>query len=202
MIRSPGEERVEQPAVGDRPGGGQRVGERDARDDAVQDAGVGVGDLVLLDGAARAAPADGELHRPVGVDEVLLHHHRGLGRDDRGAVVVEHVERGRRDGVTQRQELIVEHAARGGALVVAGVAAATEGVDELAVPARVGTKRRRGLAVVQRRDLVDASVDYPGLQPHDVRHALAVHARHGQVSRDSEVGSASGTNAPAVFLYR
>src|SRR6201999_3731538 len=49
-----GEEVVQQPAVVDRTGGGQRVGERDARDDPVHDARVLVGDRVLLDGTAGA----------------------------------------------------------------------------------------------------------------------------------------------------
>ena len=43
--------------------------------------------------------------------------------------------------------------------------------------------RRRGLPVVQRRDLVNGAVDGPGLHPDDERDRPAVNRRRGQVGR-------------------
>ena len=58
---------------------------------------------------AGAAPADRVRHRAVLVDEMLLGHHRGLGRDRDAAVVVEHVQRVRRHRVPLAEKQVLLH---------------------------------------------------------------------------------------------
>ena len=105
--------------------------------------GIVVPDQVLLDRAARAAPADRVLRLPVRLGEMLLHHQRDLGRDHLAAVVVVDVQGRRRDGVTAGEEEVGEHASVARSLVVADVAAAAERVDKPFVPAGLVRERAR-----------------------------------------------------------
>ena len=96
--RSPGGRVLEvspgQVIVGQLLTGRPRVGERALGKDALIDAGVGVGDLLLHERAARAAGPDREAQRAVGLDQVLLGHHQRLGLEREVAVVTGVVKRG------------------------------------------------------------------------------------------------------------
>ena len=182
---------VQQPRVGDhRDGAEADVREAAARNDAVEQAGVVVGDLVVLVRPARAAPADGVLRRAVAFHEALLHHHHGLGRQHVVAVVGVDVEAGGGDRVPLAEHDVVGHAARAVTLPEPAVhAAAAEGVDEPPVPAGQGGPgiRFAGRRLVQHRDLVDRTVDGAGLDAHDVRHG-----RPGQRGSGREIGRPCG----------
>ena len=103
------------------------------------------------------------------------------------AVLAEIVERvvSHREALTQCQilqcigvALRSAHRAHGSALAIPAAAAAlAEGVDELAVEGCGRGESRRRCRVVGRIidhcDLVDAAVDDPGFQPHDIRHLRA-----------------------------
>ena len=182
---------VQQPRVGDhRDGAEADVREAAPRNDAVEQAGVVVGDLVVLVRPARAAPADGVLRRAVAFHEALLHHHHGLGRQHVVAVVGVDVEAGGGDRVPLAEHDVVGHAARAVTLPEPAVhAAAAEGVDEPPVPAgrRGPGVRCGGRRLVQHRDLVDRAVDRAGLDAHDVRHG-----RPGQRGRGCEIGRPCG----------
>ena len=152
-----------------------------ARDDAVEEAGVVLGDHQLLDGAARAAPA----HRPDGrpaqlLDQAFLDHRHGLGRQHVVAVDAEGVQRRGRVRVALREHVVVEHRGRTqGALVVTRAAAAAELIAQAPVPAAAGLA-----AVGQDRPAVDGAVDRAGLDAHDVVDGLArARGRLGQVGR-------------------
>ena len=143
---------------------------------------------MVLVRAARAAPADGEPGRAVGLDEALLDHHHRLGREQVVAVVAEDVEARRRHRVALAQHDVVGHAAGRRPLAEPAVhAAAAERVDEPPVPPRGRLPRvGRGLAggVVEHRDLVDGAVDGPGLDAYDVGRLAAVEGRRaGEVRR-------------------
>jgi hypothetical protein len=84
------------------------VGEAVEHHDAVEQARVGVGDHALLHRRAGAAPAHRVEHRAVGLDEALLDHHHGFGRDDVVAVLPEVVERGVRNREALAQRQVVE----------------------------------------------------------------------------------------------
>ena len=78
-------------------------GNEHGRQDPLVDAGVGVGDLLLGQRAARAAGADRVAQRPVLLDQVLLGHDQRLGLRGDVAVVAGVVERGRHHREAARQ---------------------------------------------------------------------------------------------------
>ena len=184
---------VEEPGIGEREDRRRcHVGEARGDDDAVEDAGVVVGGLVALVGAAGAPGADRVDRFAVRLDEPLLHHDVRLRREEVVAVVAEDVERSRGDGVSHPEESLVEDDAGSGALAEPPAPApAAVRVDELPVPSRA---RRPGVGrgvggVVEDRALVDGPVDRAGLHPDDDRNGLPVERRGpGHVGRPGRVG--------------
>ena len=172
---------VQEPRVGQREDGRRgHVREAGTDDDAVEHAGIVVGRLVALIRAARPTGADGEDRRPVALDEPLLHHHVGLGRQQVVAILPEDVERCRRHRIPAVEQPVAQHAAGAASLLIpAAAAAATVGVDQLAVPpGAAGPRVRCRLGrVVQHSALVDGAVHRPGLHPHDERHGVPVGCR-------------------------
>jgi hypothetical protein len=170
---------LEPEAVGDLDPGAPRVRERQRRDQAVRDPRIDVADLELTDRAARTAGAEREAQRADRLDDVLLGHHRGLGGEDRIAVVPELVQRRGRDGIALPQPRRVHHVGRRRALGVVRVAARAKRVVELAVEALLRIPRR-DLAerrIVEDRERVQAAVDRSGLEAHDVAHDVALIVR-------------------------
>ena len=180
---------VEKPGVGHhRDGAEADVREAAARNDAVEQAGIVVGDLVVLVRPAGAAPPDRVARRPVRLDEALLDEHHRLRGQQVVAVVAVDVEAGRRDRVALPQHRVVGDAARACSLAVPAVhAAAAQRVDEPPVPPRRGGPRIRlrmaGPGGVQHGDLVDGPVRGAGLDADDVRHLPAGEGRRGRVGR-------------------
>ena len=159
----------EQRAIRDRGSKCHRVRVAGARDDPIQKAGIVLGDQVLLHRAARSADSDGVNGNSEALDEMLLDHHRRLGRDDVVAVVAEDIERRHRHRVSVRNR---GHVLQGGtdlALAIPGAAAPAEPVHQAAVPARggapwVGEIVRR---IVEERNLVNRSIDRARLNSND-----------------------------------
>ncbi len=130
-------------------------------------------DHVLHDAAAGAAVADGEADRgAVRLDDVLLEHRQGLGRDRLVDVLAVHEQAVVRDRVAAGQRRVVQHGRRRARAVV-GARARAEGHEQLVVPGRQG----RLLRVEQHRDEVVAAVLHAVLGPHDVAHRLALVGR-------------------------
>ena len=165
---------VHQPhAIDDLHVGRDRVGKIAARLDAVEQTGEGRSSRVLLDRAAGAAIAERVLDFAVVVDDVLLHHHQGLGDEDAigvveriGEAVVDDHEAARKRGVIGPVLLAAELKAR-----LTGRRA--EGVDHLAVPLRLRRQRRPRLRlgrVEQHGDVVDAPVQRAAFDAHDIGH--------------------------------
>ena len=164
--------------------GRPRVGEAAGRQDALVDARVRVGDLLLRERAARAAGADRVADLAVLLDEPLLRHHHRLGLGGDVAVVPGVVQRGRHHGEAARQRRVVLDVRRGAGLVVDPAARAV-GDQELVVEPVLRLPRRERLGrVVQDRDLVLVAVLVAGLDAHDVGNRLAlVRGRRGDVGR-------------------
>ena len=141
---------------------------------------------VLLDRAAGAAEADGVERQPVGLDEPLLRHDRGLAAEHEVVVRRRPIARGVDHGVALGQGRVVEVAAAADRpLLVPDRDAAVEGVEQPPVPERdVG----RGRGVTGRRedrDRVDEAVDRPLLAADHVRDRPAVEQRRlGDVRRE------------------
>ena len=165
-------------------GGAPRVGEAALRQDPLVDAGIGVGDLLLNERAARAAGADGVTDRPVPLGHQLLGDHERLGLGHQVAVVAGVVQGVRGDSEAAAERVLEQHVGRA-AHLVGGVATGAVGQDEFAVVAGVALGRvdRRG-RVCQRRDLVLVADADTGLQADDERHLSAgVGRRRGDVGR-------------------
>ncbi len=170
--------------TGRRPG----VRERAGRQDAVIDAGVGVGDPVLRQRAAGAARADREAHRAVLLDHALLGHQQRLGLGGDVAVVAGVVGSGghHRKAAAERLLTGVERDERDRHRVVLRDAGRTvHAVGDVAIAAvrdqqlvRVLRLRRvqgpRFAWVEQRGDLVLVTRDVAGLDADDERHRGAV----------------------------
>jgi hypothetical protein len=82
---------VEQPGIGEVDETGGRVGEARRGHDPVEEARVVVRCLVALVRAPGPACPDREARHTVALDEALLDHHDGLGREQIVAVVRENV---------------------------------------------------------------------------------------------------------------
>ena len=63
-------------------GDGGQVGKRGVWGNGVEKTRIVLGDVVLLDGTTRRAGGDREFRKAVLLDEAVLDHHRGLGRND------------------------------------------------------------------------------------------------------------------------
>ena len=130
---------------------------------------------VGVDGAARAAAANGELHRAVGVGDVLLHHHHRLAHHHAVGVAcrVGHAVGDHHHAAAQLQ--VAARPGGGGAGLTARLAGAgAEVEDHLAVPAGLRGQRVPALGgVVQHGDVVDAAVHGAALHAHDVGHGDA-----------------------------
>ena len=174
----------EQPAVDDLDRGRPRIRERARRQDAVEDAGIVVRGLLLVDRAARAAAADRVADRAVLLDDALLRHHHRLGLHDEIAVLRVVVERGGPHHEPALQRLVDHHVGRDG-LAVMRAAARAAGDVGLAVPAGLRRPRRPRLRrVEQHRDLILAAILRAGFASHDVRNGLAlVGRRRADVAR-------------------
>ena len=163
----------------------------DRRDDAVDQARIGIGDDLLLHRAARCAVAHREDRHAEFLDELLLDLVGALGRNDRVGARAERVERRRGDGVAVvdvpgqaavgvtdplgRDVQVAEATAH---VVAVGARAGTEAVQQLAVPSRVaavaGGGERARRRIVRDRDDVGGAVDDADLLADD--HRLAAGA--------------------------
>ncbi len=160
--------------VADSGDAGDGVGEGELRNRRVDQAGVVFGADVLLHPAAGAADADGMARHPVRLDEVLLHHERGLGGQPQIEVYAGLGAGRSGDRVAAGQAGLVE---RVGVdqhpLVVADADAAAEPVEEPAVPAahvsRIAAAERG-----QHGDGVDEPVDDTAFPPDEIGHGVAV----------------------------
>jgi len=144
----------------------------------IQEAGIIVRDLVLLVRASRAAPPKRKYRFPVRLDETLLHHHHGFGRDHIVAAVAGDVQRRARFGIALAHDGVADQSTpqtEGCPLLEpAADAAAAERKNQAPIPAlrwrhRVRNSCRR---VMQHRKLINSAIDRAGLDPHDIRDFL------------------------------
>ncbi len=176
----PSEPPLQEPAVGDAPGDADGVGERRGQGDGVEHAGVVLGDLQLLDGAAGAAGPDRVPGHAVGLGHVLLGDERHLGRH---GGVAGGVERGQGTGdhrVARAQQVELQCGGKDLALGVGHPTAPTEPHHQPTVPARRvpgRTDRHRDGGPVPERvehgGLHEGAVEDRGLHPNDERHPRA-----------------------------
>ena len=170
---------LKQPRVGEHLRQFLHVRESHAGNDAVEEPGIIVRDLVLLVGAARGAPPKRKRRLAVSLDEALLHHHHGFGREHVVATVAGDVERRARFGIALAHHGVADHSVRKtercSLLEPAAEAAAPERIKQTPVPAlrrrhRAGLSRRR---VMQHRKLINRAIDRAGLDAHDEGNLLA-----------------------------
>src|SRR5207248_1664317 len=102
------------------------------------DAGVGVGDLLLHERAARAAGPDREAQRAVGLDQVLLGHNQRLGLGEEVAVVAGVVEGGGHHREPETEGGAWAARSAGGAWHADGVTGGARGRARLVVDAAAG----------------------------------------------------------------
>ncbi len=182
-----------QVVVGELRAGGQRVGVGAGRDQPLVDAGVGVGDGVLRDRAARASGTDRVAQLAVPLDEPLLGHQQRLGLHRDVAVVAGVGERGRdhRVPLPERGDVAGRHARhrlegagvvlqRRAARRVRRAAVAAVGDEQLVVPLLLRPPRLPRLAgLPEREDGVAVAVLEAVLAAHDERHLDALVGRRG-----------------------
>ena len=196
------------------------VGKAGGGNDGVEQAGVVVGDHVLLHRSAGAAAADRPPDRSVLFDEVLLDHHHRLGRDDVVGIGAEHVQRGAREREAFRDGIVtvlsvlevappaVQPADRASLVIAPGHATAKR-VDEPSVPrrARRPWRRKRGAGLVEECDRVDRTIDRSHLAADDVGHRLPLGGRGHRdvggtrsirIERLEWIGRATASAAEAV----
>ena len=119
------------------------VREREAGDDSVEEPRVRARNEELLHGAPRTAVAYRVPRLTVRLDEALLDHHRGFGREHVVTTSLRvDVQRRRRDGIALAQQVVSEDSARARTLEIARLATAAVRVDQAPVPSS-GRRQRR-----------------------------------------------------------